>query len=145
MTWPEDMPPDTSGTRESQEVVPRNPGKPSPSISQVLKVASIALAGTGALLFGSLELVGFVEEQQAVQVTFVNDTTIPVSLPDCSTDIAPIGAGQTAKLPVASDHPNDCTVDNSLHGTIVRCVTMPRNVVAGVVIVIRLSQIHTCR
>jgi hypothetical protein len=85
----------------------------------------------------------FWENATAVSVQFVNDTHVAVSLPDCSTDLAQINPGQRATLPVASDRPNQCTVDNSNQGTTIGCITMPSSVNAQTII--RLSDNHPCR
>lgn len=99
-----------------------------------------ALVGTALLAL----LVAIIwEDTTAVSVRFGNDTGVPVSLPDCSTDLAFIGANQTATLPVASDRPNQCTVDNTNKETVMGCITMPTSVNAGTTI--RLSKTHPCR
>jgi hypothetical protein len=63
--------------------------------------AIIAVGLVGALV--AIVAWGIVTDGQAVPVRFVNNTPIVVALPDCSTDIATIKAGQTVVLPVASD------------------------------------------
>jgi hypothetical protein len=78
-----------------------------------------------------------------VPVRFVNDTAIVVALPDCSTEIATISAGQTAVLPVASDVGRECTVDDAMRGVVIGCIAMPKVVVANMVI--PLSPNHPCR
>jgi hypothetical protein len=83
------------------------------------------------------------ENSTAVTVRFVNDTGASVSLPDCSTDLAFIGPNQAAKLPVASDRPDQCTVDNTQKETVIGCITMPASVSAHTTI--RLSKTHPCR
>jgi hypothetical protein len=93
-----------------------------------------------ALLF----LIGgiFWENVTAVSVRFVNNTSATVTLPDCGTDIASFNPGQESSLPVASDRPGRCTVDNADQGTIIGCITMPAAVNAWTVI--RLSDTHAC-
>jgi hypothetical protein len=72
----------------------------------------------------------------------VNDTPVMVVLPDCSTGIATIRAGQTAVLPVVSDLAGECTVDNAVRGNVVGCITMPRPI--GDDLVVQLSRAHAC-
>jgi hypothetical protein len=102
----------------------------------VLSAAIVVLLGvlfTGGFLVNSLT---------ATEVTFINDRPQAVTLPDCSTDIAMIPAGQTVRLPVASDHPHDCTVDDSERDVILGCVTLPDKLRGQVVV--RLSESHPC-
>jgi hypothetical protein len=80
---------------------------------------------------------------RALQVTFANDTGVVVALPDCSSDIAQISIGESTQLPVAPDHPSECTVDDAMRGAIMGCITMPKVVVADMVV--RLSPNHPCR
>jgi hypothetical protein len=107
-----------------------------------LKWAGIAMGS----LVGAAVLVLLVaiiwENSTAVSVQFVNDTGVPVSLPDCSTDLAFIGTNQTAKLSVASVRPDQCTVDNTDKETVIGCITMPTSISAETTI--RLSKTHPC-
>lgn len=112
---------------------------------------SVSRLRLGGIIVGAiagcalLALVGviFWENATAVSVEFVNDTHVAVDLPDCSTDLASLSPGQHATLPVASDHPNQCTVDNSYQGKVIGCITMPASL--HVHTVVRLSQTHPCR
>jgi hypothetical protein len=98
-----------------------------------------AIAGCAVLvLLGAI----FWQNGTAVSVRFVNDTHIAVTLPDCSTDLASLNPGQESSLPIASDRPDQCTVDNSDQGTIIGCITMPATVSTRTII--RLSDIHPC-
>lgn len=97
-------------------------------------VGSALLVFLGAIIF---------QDSTAASVRFVNDTGIAVALPDCSTDLVSLDAGQGANVPIASDRPVQCTVDNLYKGTIIGCVTMPHTTNARTVI--RLSHTHPCR
>jgi hypothetical protein len=103
--------------------------------------ATVAVGIVGALV--AIVAWAVIIYERAVPVRFVNDTPIVVTLPDCSTDIATIKAGQTAVLPVASDVGNECTVDDALGGVVIDCITMPNVVVANMVI--RVAPNHPCR
>lgn|GEM_PF-5989285 len=76
----------------------------------------------------------------AVNVTFVNNNSNEVSLPDCSTDIATIPAGKTAHLPVAWDHPGRCTVDRA--NAVIGCLTLPNPIPRN--LVVRLTDVTKC-
>jgi hypothetical protein len=95
-------------------------------------VVAVALLAVVILLFWT--------GASAVNVTFVNNTSNEVSLPDCSTDIATIPAGQTAHLPVAWDHPSSCTVDGA--NAAIGCVTLPNPIPDN--LVVRLSEATKC-
>jgi hypothetical protein len=106
----------------------------------------IVLTSLGFAAAGSATVIGIValtEDVRAVPVTFVNDTSVVVALPDCSTDIAQISIGESVHLPVAPDHPSECTIDDAMGGTVMGCITMPKVVLANTVI--RLSTNHHCR
>lgn len=109
----------------------------------MLRRLGFGLAAVAALI--AVAVVCFVlwEDSTATSVTFVNATRVPVALPDCSTGIAQIAAGQSARLPVAADHPTNCTVDGDTAGKIIGCVTLPKHL--HVSSVIRLSETHPCR
>lgn len=105
----------------------------------------VLVIGSGliALAIVVVFAVAFIVDVTAIEVRFVNDTGMVVVLPDCSTDLAQIDAHQSAMLPVASDHPSQCTVDDAYRGRIIGCVTMPHPIQTTTVI--RLSDNHPCR
>lgn len=111
-------------------------------LSTLAKTLSV-LSAAVVVLLGLLFTVGFlVNSATATKVTFINDRPQAVTLPDCSTDIATIQAGLRVRLPVASDHPHECTVDDSKRHVILGCITLPDKLRAQVVI--RMSEIHPC-
>lgn len=78
----------------------------------------------------------------ATNVTFVNDTTREITLPDCSTDISTIPAGRPVNLPIAWDHPEKCAVDDEASGVVIGCVAVPKRLTSGVTI--RISETRRC-
>lgn len=105
---------------------------------RVLAIAASLVVG----LVGFLMVMAFWFDTTAVTVKFVNDTKLYVALPDCSTDIAEIAAGSTARLPVASDTPRECHIDDAMRGTTVGCITLPRVILPSSVVL--LSSRHRC-
>jgi hypothetical protein len=96
--------------------------------------------GVAAAVLLAVVILLFWTGASAVNVTFVNNTANEVSLPDCSTDIATIPAGQTTHLPVAWDHPARCTVDGA--NAVIGCVTLPNPIPGN--LVVRLSDVTKC-
>jgi hypothetical protein len=101
-------------------------------------LALAGLVGVGALV---LILAVVWEDATAISVTFVNGTGQALELPDCSTDLATVGADSMARLPIASDHPAECHVD--VNGRSSGCVTVPQSVSNKTVI--RLAVRHPCQ
>jgi hypothetical protein len=93
----------------------------------------LVAAGIGGLsLLAGVGLGGVIlwTDASAVQVTFANDTSHVVALPDCSTDLATLNPHDVTRLPVAWDHPAQCTIDvyydnSSLSYT--ECLPMPKS------------------
>jgi hypothetical protein len=68
------------------------------------------------------------ENATAAQVTFINDSANAVVLTDCSTDLVTLAAGTTQALPIASDHPKQCSVEyltQSGNPSSFACLLMP--------------------
>lgn len=124
-------------------------GGMSSSVLTWLRRAGIVVAALIAVLTGLAGLAGVAglvlamtaRPPAGVPMRLVNDTKALASLPDCGTDLASINAGQTAILPVGSDHPAECHVDGP-SGT-VSCITIPSKI--GPDTLIRLSRTHRCR
>ena len=100
----------------------------------------LAVGGAVFLVVGTSVIWTFWIDLSATNIAFVNDTPRAVTLPDCSTDIATIPAGRPVELPIASDHPAKCTVDDA--SAVVRCVTLPKRLTSDVVI--RISETQRC-
>src|ERR1700722_17025162 len=74
----------------------------------------------GLLIFGALDVLGLVipgsaiiwQDAAAVQVTFINNSANTAILPDCSTDLVSLPPGVTTAIPIASDHPKQCSVES---------------------------------
>ena len=105
-----------------------------------LKRALLFLVVAGVL--AGIVMVGAItwEDASAVQVTFINDSTKAVILPDCSTEQVKLEPETTQELPVASDHPNRCSVEyltDSGNSLLYACLPMPSRI--GSQTVVRIS------
>ncbi len=73
----------------------------------------------GLFIIGALGVLGLVilgsaiiwQDETAVQVTFINDSANTAMLTDCSTDLVSLPPGATTAIPIASDHPKQCSVE----------------------------------
>ena len=100
----------------------------------------LAVGGVIVLALGASVPFIFWIDLSAINVTFVNNTPSAVTLPDCSTDIATIPAGRLVELPIASDHPAKCTVDEG--SAVVGCVALPKRLASDVLT--RISEAQRC-
>jgi hypothetical protein len=102
----------------------------------------------GLLVFGALGVLGLVilgsaaiwTDATAVQVTFINNSANTAILPDCSTDLVSLAPGVTTALPIAWDHPKECSVEyltRSGDPSSFACVVMPSHL--GSQTVVKLS------
>jgi|SRR5450756_2227667 len=97
--------------------------KPRSPLAWVLVALGVLIAA-GALVIGVAVVW---EDTTAVSVTFVNDSQQGVILPDCGTDLVSISPHETVQIPIATDHPKQCSVDTS-NGTgrnSTTCLAMP--------------------
>jgi hypothetical protein len=85
----------------------------------------------------------------SVPVQFVNDSTESVIIPDCGSDLAQIGAGQSAVLSV-NKQSQHCSVDGMRGGNeaVVGCLTLPSPLAANAVVHISdakpVTRSHPC-
>jgi len=112
----------------------------------VLGIAILAVLGPALLAALIIDMAW--SDATARNVTFVNDTSLELDLPDCSTDLAFLNAHDTVKLPVASDHPHDCTIDGPRtpggKEVLLGCVTLPDHLDAHTIIRLSARYRHRC-